>query len=111
MFKEVEVTAGGYAQEQVTSLEYTLVSVDSIDRQVAVVPDIGGQANRYFEVADRSTWARMFEDWLKEPHTNDVFYESDDDSAQSHVSNYNTNSDSSEPDTETSDEEEVENAN
>ena len=53
----------------------------------------------------------MFEDWLKEPHTNDAFYESDDDSAQSHVSNYNTNSDSSEPDTETSDEEEVENAN
>ena len=111
LFKEVEVTVGGYAQEQVTSLECTLVSVDSVDRQVAVVPDIGGQANRYFEVADRSTWARMFEDWLKEPHTNDAFYESDDDSAQSHVSNYNTNSDSSEPDTETSDEEEVENAN
>ena len=106
LFKEVEVTVGGYAQEQVTSLEFTLVSADSVERQVAVIPDVGGQANRYFEVADRSTWAKMFEDWLKEPHSNDAFYESEDDQAQSDVSNCNTNSSSSEPETEDSEDSE-----
>ena len=99
LFKEVEVTVGGYAQEQVTSLEFSLVSVDSIEREVAVVPDVGGQANRYLEVADRATWAKMFEDWLKESHLNDVFYKSEEDSAQTDVTNYNTSSETSEPDT------------
>ena len=44
-----------------------------------VVPDIGGPPNGYFQVKSRSKWAKEFEDWLKQPHQDDVMVQSDED--------------------------------
>ncbi len=38
----------------------------------AVVPDIGGRPNAYFEVKPRRMWANEFVDWLKSPHLDDI---------------------------------------
>ena len=52
----------------VTQLQYYLADVEAFEGTCAVIPNIGGNKNAYFEVQGRSTWAKKFTDWLMEDY-------------------------------------------
>ena len=58
---------------------FFLADVRAIVGPCIVVPDIGGPKNAYFQVKNRSAWAKEFEDWLKLPHTDDIMHYPDAD--------------------------------
>ena len=62
---------GGFTNGQVTLLEFFMADVESFVRPVAVIPDIGGQANAYFVLKDRTEWKADFEAWLESSHDDD----------------------------------------
>lgn len=52
--------------------KFFLADTDAFVEPVAVVPDIGGDPNRYFVVKSRSKWVKEFIAWLEAPHNLDV---------------------------------------
>ena len=51
----------------VVESQFYLADVEAFEEPVAVVPDIGGRANDYFIVKNKTEWAEDFVDWLEEP--------------------------------------------
>ena len=61
-----------YDEETETLLhKYFLVDVEQIESPIAVVPDIGGESNHYFQVNERESWRSDFETWLNAPYDDD----------------------------------------
>ena len=56
---------------------YYLADVAAFDAPCCCIPDLGGPSNRYYHVPSRTTWAKLFIQWLQEPHAQDDFSESD----------------------------------
>ena len=61
--KEVERLENGAFKRR-----FYLADVESIVGTLAVVPDIGGNPNEYFQVKPRSEWAGSFETWLHQQY-------------------------------------------
>ena len=66
----------------VARLKFYLADVDATTAPAIVVPNIGGETNEYWWLKGRSGWAKMFADWLKEPHQQDVIDDSDDEESE-----------------------------
>ena len=80
IFVPLMLDVGGVnAAGEVTGRQFFLADVGSIVGPCIVVPDVGGPPNGYFQVKSRSKWAKEFEDWLKQPHQDDVMIQSDED--------------------------------
>lgn len=66
------------ANEQTMERVFYLADVEAFHAPVAVVPDIGGPKNRYFQVTAREKWSGIFTKWLESNHK-DRFFENDED--------------------------------
>ena len=64
---------------EVTGRLFYLADVEAFKGPCSVIPNIGGNPNAHLQVAARSEWSEMFEDWLKKPHTEDRMDDSDED--------------------------------
>jgi hypothetical protein len=51
--------------------KFYLANVDAFAGTCAVVPDVGGSRNAYFQVKSREKWVEEFVVWLKQPHKDD----------------------------------------
>ena len=51
--------------------KFFLADTEAFVEPVAVVPDIGGDPNRYLVVKSRSKWVKEFIAWLEAPHNLD----------------------------------------
>jgi len=56
---------------------FYLADVEAIVGPCCVIPDIGGPANRYFQVKPRSEWPEIFTKWLQSPHEDEDISDSD----------------------------------
>ena len=69
LLRGIETVVGEKDDEGfVTRLQYYLADVEAFEGTCAVIPDIGGNKNAYFEVQARSTWAEKFTDWLMQDY-------------------------------------------
>jgi hypothetical protein len=59
--------------------DFYLANVEAFTDPVAVIPDVGGAPNQYFQVRSRSDWRNKFIDWLELPHTDDIMDDLSDD--------------------------------
>ena len=109
MFKRLKKFVTGYTNGRVSHLTLWLAPVGAIVREVAVIPDIGGDAGDYFEVLGRDKWKRLFCSWLRNPEEDDT-HMSDSDGEKGDVSadNYRMEEDDSETDESMSDDEDSE---
>jgi hypothetical protein len=48
--------------------KFYLANTDAFVAPCCVIPDVGGDANRYFFLKSRSNWVPEFVDWLEAPH-------------------------------------------
>jgi hypothetical protein len=71
LFIPLLLDTGGKDADGVEVRKFYLASVDAFKAPLAVVPDIGGPPNRYFQVPSRSKWSNEFVDWLQAPHRDD----------------------------------------
>ena len=62
-------------ENNVTGREFYLADVEAFKGPCAVIPNIGGKPNAYFQVKPREDWIGLFEDWLKTPHKDDQMEE------------------------------------
>jgi hypothetical protein len=77
--KEVKGIRNGF----VTGMKFYLADCEAIVDTAIVIPDIGGEANAYFQVKNRREWGEIFETWLKKPHNLDEI--SDDEEEEEDV--------------------------
>ena len=56
------------AQGEVHNLQFFLADVEAFVEPATVVPDIGGNKNRYLLVINQLHWKSKFERWLDDPH-------------------------------------------
>jgi hypothetical protein len=61
---------------------FFLANVEAFTDPVAVIPDIGGAPNQYFQVQSRSEWRNKFINWLDSPHNLDEMDDLSDDEGQ-----------------------------
>lgn len=54
----------------VINRKFYLANTDAFVASCCVVPDVGGEANRYFLLKSRSDWVPEFVNWLEAPHDN-----------------------------------------
>ena len=59
-------------------VEFFLFDVDAIEETTAVIPNIGGEANAYFEVTRKEEWAGLFDSWLNDPFDPNDLADSDE---------------------------------
>ena len=86
-----------------------LAPVGSIVREVAVIPDLGGDAGAHFEILGRDKWKHLFCSWLRNEEEDDAHMSdpSDDEEGQN-GDNYNMDSHDSDSEETMSDEEDSE---
>jgi hypothetical protein len=75
-------TKGIDSDGDVVGRRFYLADTSAIVGPCCVIPDIGGPRNAYFQVKNRSQWAKEFISWLKQPHKDDGMEYSDEDSAE-----------------------------
>ena len=63
----------------VTGRLYYLAATHAFVKPCALVPDIGGPANRYFMVKSRHLWHKEFIQWIERPHHEDDMVEEEED--------------------------------
>ena len=51
---------------------FYLANTEAFIAPCCVIPNIGGRENAYFQVKARTEWSKMFVEWLKAPHEQDV---------------------------------------
>jgi hypothetical protein len=71
---DVELNGDG----KVTKRNFYLANTDAFVGPCAVVPDVGGKNNAFFQVRPRGDWTNIFLDWLKAPHEHDEMKFTDD---------------------------------
>jgi hypothetical protein len=79
LFVPITKEIGGLTNNAVSHMKFYLADVDAIVKAIAVIPDIGGQANDYFILKDRETWRTDFMHFLLTPLDLDAIIEDDDD--------------------------------
>ena len=57
---------------------FYLAEVEAFAAPVAVIPDVGGDPNRYFQVTRRPEWSGIFTRWLDSPHNQDEWFDDED---------------------------------
>ena len=62
----------------VVERQFYLADVEAFEEPVAVIPNIGGKANEYFIVKNRTEWREDFIEWLEEPIQYDEINEAGD---------------------------------
>ena len=78
LFLPLTVEVDGFdADGDVKARRFYLANTDAIVGTCAVVPNIGGAKNAYFQVKPRQDWSDLFVAWLREPHDQDVMDLSD----------------------------------
>ncbi len=63
---------------EVTGRKFYLANTDAFEGPCCVIPNIGGQANSYFQVKPRHDWSDLFVQWLRAKHEYDVIDLSDE---------------------------------
>ena len=80
LIKEADFVVDGNIRQR----KFYLADVEAIVSSVCVIPDVGCNKLRYFEVAARKTWPKLFVNWLMATHKMDAYEmadsESDEDS-------------------------------
>ena len=67
LFIPLKKKIGGYTGNFVSHRIFLLADCDAIVSPIAVVPNIGGGQNEYFEVKPRAKWREDFISWLQSP--------------------------------------------
>ena len=65
LFVPLVLNVGKFHHLKVSSLDFLLVDVETFDGPLVVVPDVGGQANRYLQLNSQEQWRKDFELWLE----------------------------------------------
>lgn len=78
LFVPLTVEVQGFdADGEVSGRKFYLANTEAIVGPCAVVPNIGGEKNAYFQVKPRREWSKLFVEWLKAPHDEDEMELSD----------------------------------
>ena len=85
IFTPILTDVGGLSHNRVSDLKFVLADVDAFVETIAVIPDLGGQPNRYFTVKKRREWAKDFENWLEDSDDSSI---SDSESSEESVGTY-----------------------
>jgi hypothetical protein len=65
LFVPLVLNVGKFHHLKVSSLDFLLVDVETFDGPLVVVPDVGGEANRYLQLNSQEQWRQDFELWLE----------------------------------------------
>ena len=80
LFRALRKEIGGLTGKFASHRKCHLAECAAIVGEVAVIPDLHGPTNRYFEVTLRKSWAKQFEAWLENPSKEDLINTSDEES-------------------------------
>ena len=64
MFKPLQKNIGGFTGGRVSHLSLLLATVAAFEREIIVIPDLGGPPNCYLEVLSRHKWRNVIIDWF-----------------------------------------------
>ena len=78
LFIPIKKKIGGYTGNFVSHRIFLLADCNAIVSPIAVVPNIGGGQNEYFEVKPRAKWREDFISWLESPMREEDLDLSDD---------------------------------
>jgi len=65
LFVPIEKFLAGTLEDIPLKLQFFLADVEAIVEPIAVVPDLGGPPNRYFQVKERDAWRNDFINFLE----------------------------------------------
>ena len=88
LFVPLTKTIGGMTAEFSSHRIFLLADCDAIVRPVAVVPNLGGPQNAYFEIKSRAKWKEDFVSWLEAPAVYDEMSSSDEEDSDVDQENY-----------------------
>ena len=80
LFIPIQKHVGGFTGSFVSHRTFFLADVECIVGPVAVIPDLGGQANDYLQLRTRNDWKQDFINWLESPHDDDIIESSEEES-------------------------------
>jgi hypothetical protein len=67
IFSPIRTKIKRWEGPMVKERQFYLADVEAFEAPVAVIPNIGGKANEYFIVKNRTEWKEDFVEWLEEP--------------------------------------------
>ena len=88
LFRPLRKFVSGYTGDRVTDLDLYLADVEAFADPVAVIMNMGGLPNAYFEVKSRKYWKSDFEKWLALPFRDDEIQETQANMENQEVQNY-----------------------
>ena len=90
-------TIEGYTGDFVSHRVFLLADCEAIVGPIAVVPDLGGQQNAYFQIKSRTKWKEDFIKWLNSSSQYDEIVSSDDENlGENQQANYLSDNNASE---------------